>query len=189
MEAGSTGKHLTQLEEAVNKAKLGRMTVSWCVSGRRHVASTLSEVSCRGARSPGAWEVPRKPSCGWITTGRRYGFSSKQQIQLEKKKEVLKKRGLSSPDCGDMVAMTFAQKITTPSEPEEPYYRLDESPKDSLKVKLFVCATVGRTVRNNKMKANKTGRTERAPIAFLLHKRASVSVMIRQSFELPTPSL
>jgi hypothetical protein len=46
---------------------------------------------------------------------------------LEKKKEDLKKRGLSSPDCGDMVAMTFAEKITAPSEPEEPYYRNDLS--------------------------------------------------------------
>jgi len=46
---------------------------------------------------------------------------------LEKKKEDLKKRGLSSPDCGDMAAMTFAEKITAPSESEEPYYRNDFS--------------------------------------------------------------
>lgn len=36
-----------------------------------------------------------------------YGFTSSQQIQLEKK-EDMKKRGLSSPDCGDALAMTFA---------------------------------------------------------------------------------
>jgi hypothetical protein len=43
------------------------------------------------------------------------------------KKEDMKKRGLSSPDCGDMIAMTFVEKITAPSEPEEPYYRCDFS--------------------------------------------------------------
>lgn len=39
--------------------------------------------------------------------GPEYGFTSKQQIQLEKK-EDMKKRGLASPDCGDALAMTYA---------------------------------------------------------------------------------
>ena len=39
-----------------------------------------------------------------------YGFSAKQQIQLEKK-EDLKKRGLASPDCADALALTFAQTV------------------------------------------------------------------------------
>jgi hypothetical protein len=39
--------------------------------------------------------------------GPEYGFTSKQQIQLEKK-EDMKKRGLASPDCGDALAMSFA---------------------------------------------------------------------------------
>lgn len=39
-------------------------------------------------------------------TGPEYFFSSKNQIQLEKK-EDMKKRGLSSPDIGDMLAMSF----------------------------------------------------------------------------------
>jgi hypothetical protein len=36
-----------------------------------------------------------------------YGFTSKQQIQLEKKEDMAK-RGLASPDTADMLAMTFA---------------------------------------------------------------------------------
>jgi hypothetical protein len=43
-------------------------------------------------------------------TGPEYGFSARQQIQLERK-EDMKKRGLASPDCGDMLAMTFAVKV------------------------------------------------------------------------------
>jgi len=39
--------------------------------------------------------------------GPQYGFSNKNQIQLEKKDDM-KARGLASPDCGDVLAMTFA---------------------------------------------------------------------------------
>jgi hypothetical protein len=40
-------------------------------------------------------------------TGPEYYFSAKNQIQLEKK-EDMKKRGLSSPDLGDTLAMSFS---------------------------------------------------------------------------------
>lgn len=43
-------------------------------------------------------------------TGLEYGFNAKNQIQLEKK-EDMKKRGLASPDCGDAVALTFAETV------------------------------------------------------------------------------
>lgn len=49
----------------------------------------------------------------------QYGFSSKQQIQLEKK-EDMKKRGLSSPDCGDALALTFAEKVIRNKPKPEP---------------------------------------------------------------------
>jgi hypothetical protein len=41
---------------------------------------------------------------------REYGFSPKQQIQLEKKDDM-KARGLSSPDVADALSLTFAEKI------------------------------------------------------------------------------
>lgn len=70
-------------------------------------------------------EIPDDPELEADLTGPEYGFSAKQQIQLEKK-EDMKKRGLSSPDCGDMLAMTFAEKITlSTSEPEKPEYSYD----------------------------------------------------------------
>lgn len=43
-------------------------------------------------------------------TGVEYGFSNKQQIQLERK-EDMKKRGLSSPDCADALVLTFADTV------------------------------------------------------------------------------
>jgi hypothetical protein len=39
-----------------------------------------------------------------------YGFTNKQQIQLEKKDDM-KKRGLASPDCADALAMSFAENV------------------------------------------------------------------------------
>jgi hypothetical protein len=53
-----------------------------------------------------------------------YGFSPKQQIQIEKKDDM-KARGLSSPDVADALCLTFAEKIIK-SEPvadnSEEYY-------------------------------------------------------------------
>jgi hypothetical protein len=43
-------------------------------------------------------------------TGREYGFDNKGRIQLERKDDM-KRRGLSSPDDGDALAMTFAEPI------------------------------------------------------------------------------
>ncbi len=40
-------------------------------------------------------------------TGPEYGFSNREQLQLEKKDDM-RKRGLASPDCGDALALTFA---------------------------------------------------------------------------------
>ena len=65
-------------------------------------------------------QIPDDPELASDLTGPEYGFSNKQQIQLEKK-EDMKKRGLSSPDCGDALAMTFAVKIAPkPVEINEP---------------------------------------------------------------------
>lgn len=42
--------------------------------------------------------------------GPEYGFNSRDQVLLEKK-EDMKKRGLSSPDCADALALTFAMDV------------------------------------------------------------------------------
>lgn len=62
-------------------------------------------------------EIPDDPELETDLTSPEYGFSSKQQVQLERK-EDMKKRGLASPDCGDMLAMTFA--VTILPKPKEP---------------------------------------------------------------------
>lgn len=68
---------------------------------------------CAGA------EIPDDSELADDLTGPEYGFSAKQQIQLERK-EDLKKRGLSSPDCGDCLAMSFGVKIALPKPPSGP---------------------------------------------------------------------
>jgi hypothetical protein len=55
-------------------------------------------------------EIPDDPELETDLTAPEYGFSAKQQIQLERK-EDMKKRGLASPDIGDMLAMTFAVNV------------------------------------------------------------------------------
>lgn len=66
-------------------------------------------------------EIPDDPELEADLTGPQYGFSGKQQIQLEKK-EDMKKRGMSSPDCGDMLAMTFAVNVAAPKPKPKPQY-------------------------------------------------------------------
>jgi len=58
-------------------------------------------------------DLPDDPELETDLTGVQYGFSNKQQIQLEKK-EDMKARGVASPDLGDMFAMTFAVKMVLP---------------------------------------------------------------------------
>ena len=60
-------------------------------------------------------EIPDDPELASDLTCPEYGFSNKQQIQLERK-EDMKKRGLASPDCGDMLAMTFSVQIAAPKQ-------------------------------------------------------------------------
>ena len=52
-------------------------------------------------------ELPEDRELSDDLIGVNYGFSAKQQIQLEKK-EDMRKRGIASPDCADALAMTFA---------------------------------------------------------------------------------
>ena len=61
--------------------------------------------------------IPDDPELEVDLTGPEYFFSAKNQIQLERK-EDMKKRGLASPDCGDMLAMSFSVD-PTPKTREE----------------------------------------------------------------------
>jgi len=51
-----------------------------------------------------------------------YGFSNKQQIQLEKK-EDMKRRGMASPDFGDALSMTYAVEIFEQYQPPVPKWQ------------------------------------------------------------------
>lgn len=57
-------------------------------------------------------QIPDEPDMDELSYP-EYGFSNKNQIQLEKK-EDMKARGLASPDIGDCLAMSFAVKIAAP---------------------------------------------------------------------------
>lgn len=58
-------------------------------------------------------EIPDDAELATDLTSPEYGFSNKNQIQLERKQDM-KARGLASPDCGDMLAMSFAVTIAPP---------------------------------------------------------------------------
>lgn len=63
-------------------------------------------------------QIPDEPEFETDLTGPEYFFSAKNQIQLERK-EDMKKRGLASPDNGDMLAMTFATEPIKKTRDEE----------------------------------------------------------------------
>ena len=62
-------------------------------------------------------QIPDDPELASDLTGPEYYHSNQNQIQLEKKDDM-KSRGLSSPDCGDQLAMTFGV-TPVPKTPEE----------------------------------------------------------------------
>jgi hypothetical protein len=68
---------------------------------------------CRDAMRAGL-ELPNEPELRTDLLGPLYSFTNKQQILLEKKSDM-KKRGLSSPDHGDGVVLTFAQEVVAVS--------------------------------------------------------------------------
>ena len=55
--------------------------------------------------------IPDDPELSADLTGVEYGFNIDNAIQLERK-EDMKKRGLSSPDVADALALTFAYPVT-----------------------------------------------------------------------------
>lgn len=61
--------------------------------------------------------LPDDPELEADLTGPQYGMDKNGRYQLEKKDEM-KKRGLSSPDCGDSLAITFAQVLASPTKEE-----------------------------------------------------------------------
>lgn len=67
----------------------------------------------------GEVDIPDDPELADDLTGIEYGYTvTKFQIQLEKK-EDMKSRGLSSPDCADALALTFAEHVAPPSPYQE----------------------------------------------------------------------
>lgn len=61
-------------------------------------------------------ELPNDPELERALTGVQYGFDAKNQIQLERKKDM-KARGEASPDEADSLAMTWWENVI--KEPEE----------------------------------------------------------------------
>jgi hypothetical protein len=64
-------------------------------------------------------QIPDDPELATDLTSPMYGYSSKSQVQLERKEDMTS-RGLASPDCGDVLAMSFAVKVAPRLEPEPP---------------------------------------------------------------------
>ncbi len=63
-------------------------------------------------------DIPNDAELGDDLVGPLYEYNAKGQLCLEQK-DAMKERGLSSPDCGDMLAMTFGVKIVVPPKPKQ----------------------------------------------------------------------
>jgi hypothetical protein len=68
-------------------------------------------------------DIPDEAEVEMDLTGVQYRFSGQNQIQLERK-EDMKKRGLASPDTGDMIAMSHSAMPAGKTEEEELAERL-----------------------------------------------------------------
>lgn len=63
-------------------------------------------------------QIPDDPELADDLVGPLYDYNTKGQICLEPKDEM-KERGLSSPDCGDFLAMTFSVTVAPPKPKSE----------------------------------------------------------------------
>lgn len=97
-----------------------------------HGGSTANDASMYFNRSAECWgamrdwlsagaEIPDDKELASNLCGREYGFTNKNQIQLEKKSDM-KARGLMSPDDADMLSMTFAVNVAAPKPVPKPVY-------------------------------------------------------------------
>ena len=77
-------------------------------------------------------EIPDDPEIETDLTGPEYSFSSKNQIQLEKKDDM-KKRGLASPDNGDTISMSFAAYTPGKTQEEKDRDKIAASPDERAK--------------------------------------------------------
>jgi hypothetical protein len=66
-------------------------------------------------------QIPDDPEMEADLVGVQYGFARDQVIQLERKDDM-KRRGLSSPDLADALAMTFAVSLMAPKQNAEARY-------------------------------------------------------------------
>jgi hypothetical protein len=89
--------------------------------------------------------IPDEPEMESDLCGPQYLFSPRNQIQLEKK-EDMKKRGLSSPDNGDMIAMTMTA-LTLPKTREERFREEVLAQKDPLERHFMLLAETERRQR------------------------------------------
>lgn len=66
-------------------------------------------------------EIARDPELYDELVTPRYGFSAKNQVQLERK-EDMRRRGIASPDIADQLAMTFAVRLSSKIPPKKKEY-------------------------------------------------------------------
>jgi hypothetical protein len=97
-----------------------------------HGGATANDASMYFNRSAECWgamrdwlaagaEIPDDKELASNLCGREYGFTNKNQIQLEKKSDM-KARGLMSPDDADMLSMTFSVNVAMPKPVPKPVY-------------------------------------------------------------------
>ncbi len=76
--------------------------------------------------------IPRDEALITDLTGPEYGHDNKQRLRLERK-EDMKKRGLSSPDAADALALTFAVRVDERVYQPEGYYEYADMSFDPFK--------------------------------------------------------
>lgn len=128
---GGVVDRLRQLQVPTWDIQFGAKSDStWAVGEDIRYANKRAEIwgAMRGWLKGGA--IPDDKELVEQLTGPQYGYNVRNEIQLEQKADM-KKRGLSSPDRADALALTFAYPVVaknSSSDPAKPFVLPDYNP-------------------------------------------------------------
>ena len=91
-------------------------------AGERYANKRAEMWGAMRAWLKGGGAVPDDPALQADLTGVEYGFDAQDRIQLERK-ELMKRRGLASPDLADALALTFAYPVAPRTQGQDGKWR------------------------------------------------------------------
>lgn len=121
---GPGGGIIDRARVLVNKEKIIEINFGGSADNSNDYANKRAEIwgEMRKAMRDGGLDFDDDKELRADLLGPTYTYTPKEQILLEKKKDM-KKRGLASPDDGDALALTFSRKVIKTTEAPPPGFK------------------------------------------------------------------